>query len=171
VVDDLPRFSDLENLHPTTANLLASEGFETMTEIQARTWEVALSGKDVIGRARTGTGKTLAFLLPSLERVLQSKTEGELSILCISPTRELASQIGEQARMLTKAHQNASSAVVFGGVSKRQDIRTMQNRMPTILTATPGRLLDHLQTTTVGRTKFKDSVQGVQILILDEMDR
>lgn len=171
IEEDLPRFSDLDNLHPTTAETLSFEGFETMTEIQAKTWEAALSGKDVIGRARTGTGKTMAFLLPSLERALQSSREGQLSVLVVSPTRELANQIGEQARMLTKSHPNAASQVVFGGVSKRNDIRSMERKMPTILAATPGRLLDHLQSTRVSGRPFKEYAQDVDVVILDEMDR
>jgi hypothetical protein len=170
VEDAFPNFADLATLHPRTAETLTSKGLKTMTEIQARTWEAALSGKDVIGRARTGTGKTMAFLLPSLERVLQNpSSEGKLSVLIISPTRELANQIGEQARFLAQAHGGVTSQVVYGGVSKRNDINLMQRQMPTILTATPGRLKDHLQTTAIKGKHFRDSVQDIQVLILDEV--
>lgn len=171
VEDALPNFADLKDLNPKTADTLTSKGFKTMTEIQARTWDAAVSGKDVIGRARTGTGKTMAFLLPSLERILQNPVDGKLSVLIISPTRELANQIGDQAHMLTQAHGNVSSQVVYGGISKRQDISYMQKRMPTILTATPGRLHDHLQTTSIHGKPFRDSAKDIQVLILDEMDR
>jgi ATP-dependent RNA helicase MSS116 len=171
VEDALPNFADLKDLNPRTAHTLTSKGFKTMTEIQARTWDAAVSGKDVIGRARTGTGKTMAFLLPTLERILQNPVEGKLSVLIISPTRELANQIGEQAHMLTQAHGDVSSQVVYGGISKRQDISYMQRQMPTILTATPGRLHDHLQTTSIRGKPFRDSAKDIQVLILDEMDR
>jgi ATP-dependent RNA helicase MSS116 len=170
--DVLPNFADLKDLNPKTAHTLTSKGFKTMTEIQARTWDAAVAGKDVIGRARTGTGKTMAFLLPTLERILQNPgNDGKLSVLIISPTRELANQIGDQAHMLTQAHNNVSSQVVYGGISKRQDISYMQKRMPTILTATPGRLHDHLQTTSIHGKPFRDSAKDIQVLILDEMDR
>jgi ATP-dependent RNA helicase MSS116 len=169
--DALPNFADLKGLHPQTAHTLKMKGFETMTEIQARTWDVAVSGKDVIGRARTGTGKTMAFLLPSLERILQNPVEGKLSIMIISPTRELASQIAKEAHMLTQGHKNVTNQVVYGGIPKRQDMSKMSQSMPTILTATPGRLHDHLKTTQIRGKPFRDSAKDVQVLILDEMDR
>jgi len=170
--ESFPAFSELDDLHSVSKEVLSRAGIQSMTEIQAKTWEAALSGKDVIGRARTGTGKTLAFLLPSLERVLQNPVENKVKILIISPTRELAHQIYDQANMLTRHHsRQVNSQVVYGGVSKNRDIELMERQVPTILTATPGRLMDHLDSTYIRNKPFPDYLQNIQVLVLDEMDR
>jgi ATP-dependent RNA helicase MSS116, mitochondrial len=95
-------------------------------------------------------------------------------ILVISPTRELADQIHKTALGLSKAHKNlVSSQVLYGGVPKGQDLRNMDRERPTILTATPGRLIDHLETSFLrnSRMEFKTAIQDVDVLVLDEMDR
>ena len=110
--DDFPEFKDIANLHPSTIKALTEVmGLQKMTEIQHKTYHAAVTGKDVLGRARTGTGKTLAFLLPSLERILRQRADpmhhhntNSIEILVISPTRELAIQIGQQARVLLSLH-------------------------------------------------------------------
>lgn len=146
-----------------------------MTEIQAKTFDAASSGKDVLGRARTGTGKTLAFLLPAIETVLKQKdfkAGRDIGILILSPTRELAMQIHEQARTILFRHgNNMNSNFMYGGTSKKQEIDRLCKRMPTVLVATPGRLIDHLQSTAIHGTPFAKLVKGTRVLVLDETDR
>lgn len=94
--DNVPLcFEDLD-IHPKSLKALQRHGFQTMTEIQEKTFSAASNGQDVLGRARTGTGKTLSFLLPGLERTLRNPIPGQVNMLILSPTRELAAQI--QAR-------------------------------------------------------------------------
>ena len=149
-----------------------------MTEIQYKTWHAAVQGRDVIARSRTGSGKTLAFLLPAVERLLRDPSKlgnGQIRLLVVSPTRELAHQISEAVRMVTADHdRRLTSQVVYGGVPKHKDLRHFARTKPSILTATPGRLLDHLQSSILevdGGVPFVDTVKDVDILVLDEMDR
>jgi len=145
-----------------------------MTEIQAKTYNAALSGKDVLGRARTGTGKTIAFLLPAIERLLRTPSYEEASqigIVVISPTRELASQIGDEAEKLLSFHRGMSTQVVFGGTKTSRDISRLKSKLPTVLVATPGRLKDLLQTATIRGQKFANIMKQTPILVLDETDQ
>lgn len=169
--ETFPRFSSLEDLNEVSKDILAKNGFDRMTEIQAKTWEVATSGKDVIGRARTGTGKTIAFLLSSWNRIVRNANKDKVNILVISPTRELAQQIHLQAEMLTIPHGRDISQVVYGGTSKRRDLDIMHRKIPLLLTSTPGRLVDHLENSEVRGKKFAHFLQDTKILVLDEMDR
>lgn len=177
-VQDKPfrRFKDL-NLHEKSLKALQMQRLDQLTEIQENTFDVILSGRDVVGRARTGTGKTLSFLLPSLERVARKAELGKLpagvSILILSPTRELAAQISKEADRLVAQHgPEISSQVIFGGSSRREDIKQFERRLPTVLVATPGRLKDHLASTKLhGNNPFVAALQNLQILVLDETDR
>ena len=167
-------FADRPDLHPNSKRALAAMGLTTMTEIQDRTFSAASSGKDVLGRARTGTGKTVAFLLPAIERLLQMENnENNVGILVISPTRELATQIGDQAEKLAQFHRGMSVQVMFGGTNMKRDITRLSQLLPTILVATPGRLLDHLQSTRLnGKQSFgRDVMSQTPLVILDETDR
>jgi ATP-dependent RNA helicase MSS116 len=166
-----PRFEDKDNLHPSSKKSIQNMGLTTMTEIQAKTFDAAATGKDVLARARTGTGKTMAFLLPALERILENPVEGQINMLILSPTRELAAQIGEQSRQLISTHRGISYQVIFGGASRRMDISRFEQRIPTILVATPGRIQDHLDNTYVRDRRFSTLFHKTQILVLDEMDR
>ena len=113
-----PLFSSIPTLHPSSLHAIEHKmKLSTMTEIQHKTFEAASSGQDILGRARTGTGKTLAFLLPALENALRlgrvpgkfdRSSKGGIAILVISPTRELAMQIHTQAQVLTSSHSNTS---------------------------------------------------------------
>ena len=158
---------------------------DTMTEIQDKTWDASVTGtSDVLGRSRTGSGKTLAFLLPSLERILRNhdggapgqKNKNKVKMLIISPTRELAHQIYTTTLLLTnklgKSHNSKPMycQVMYGGTPKPLDIQKMQKNVPTIITSTPGRLLDHLKTTTLNGTPFTEYVKDIDVLVLDEMD-
>lgn len=133
---------------------------------------------------RTGTGKTVAFLLPAIERILQlglgdaDAGPPKVGILVVSPTRELATQIGDQAEKLVAFHPGMSVQVMFGGTNTGQDIKKLSSKMPTILVATPGRLLDHMQTTKIQNRRMqrglsfgKDVMSQTPIVVLDETDR
>jgi ATP-dependent RNA helicase MSS116 len=174
--DPRRRFEELD-LHPKSLKALRRQGLHNLTEIQEKTFDAIVSGKDVVGRARTGTGKTLSFLLPALERVVRKQEQSSLpsgiSILVLSPTRELAAQISKETERLVDQHgPEITSQVVFGGSSRREDIEKFQRRLPTVLVATPGRLKDHLASTQLhGKTPFIDALQNLQILVLDETDR
>ncbi|MGK3741131.1 MAG: superfamily II DNA/RNA helicase [Bacillariaceae sp.] len=162
------RFEDL-NLHPQTLKALRRQGLHRLTEIQEKTYDFILNGHNLVARSRTGTGKTLAFLVPSLERQLLREQQYNnnadtistpidnfnnnfrIPILILAPTRELAAQIHKEAEKLLSIHDNhrdrsskLSAQVIYGGVSKEEDVRRFQSRLPTILVATPGRLKDHL---------------------------
>jgi len=186
----IKKFEDMENLDPKSKRALDQMGLVHLTEIQAKSFDIILSGDDVLARARTGTGKTLAFLLPALERILKNRSmsasqDTGLEILILSPTRELALQIYEQARALLSYHDNGrygnklAAQVVFGGTSKQQDFKSFNKQLPCILVATPGRLKDHLESTQIPSSASYSSPQSLsdrmrsnlQILIIDEMDR
>ena len=168
-------FAKRNDLHPATKRALTETlGLTSMTEIQAKTYAAALSGKDVLGRARTGTGKTIAFLLPAIERMLRSseyEIDTNVGILVISPTRELASQIGDEAEKLLTFHKDMTVQVVFGGTKTARDISRMKARIPTVLVATPGRLKDLLQTASVRGKKLSKIMQSLPICVLDETDQ
>jgi len=173
---DLPRFADVDHLHPASKRAIVHDlELTTMTEIQARTFDAASSGKDILGRARTGTGKTLAFLLPAIETLLKQKDfepGKDIGALILSPTRELAMQIHEQARSILFRHgTDMNSNFMYGGTSKKQEIDRLCKRMPTVLVATPGRLMDHLQTTSIHGVPFAKQLKRTKVLVLDETDR
>eukprot|EP00521_Asterionellopsis_glacialis_P013941 CAMPEP_0195308052 /NCGR_PEP_ID=MMETSP0707-20130614/38025_1 /TAXON_ID=33640 /ORGANISM="Asterionellopsis glacialis, Strain CCMP134" /LENGTH=798 /DNA_ID=CAMNT_0040372311 /DNA_START=94 /DNA_END=2491 /DNA_ORIENTATION=+ len=170
------KFAERNDLHPSSKRALTEiMGLKTMTEIQSKTYAAAASGSDVLGRARTGTGKTLAFLIPAVERILQSSTfiPGKaVGCVIISPTRELATQIANQAEQLTTYHSDLTVQVMFGGTKKGRDINMLSKRLPSILVATPGRLLDHLTETKIQGRKFGDDIMTeTDIVVLDETDR
>ena len=140
-------------------------GYEHPTPIQASAIPIACEGKDLIGCAQTGTGKTAAFVLPVLDRLLQHKRKkgpAPARSLIIAPTRELAIQITDSIRTYGR-HTRLSVLAIFGGVDIQKQIRSLR-RGPDILVATPGRLLDHMQRGTV-------KLSRIEILILDEADR
>jgi hypothetical protein len=167
-------FADRKDLHPASKRALAEVlKVTTMTEIQAKTFAAASTGRDCLGRARTGTGKTLAFLVPALERLLQlPPMDDRVGILIISPTRELATQIAGQAEKLLTFHNGMNVQVVFGGTKVERDISQFKRKIPTILVATPGRLFDHLETTKVNGKRFgRDIMCNTPLVVLDETDR
>lgn len=167
-------FSTRSDLHPDTKRGLIEMGLSRMTEIQSKTFDAAFSGSDVLGRARTGTGKTIAFLLPAIERVLRSKSGhvdgSDVGVLVISPTRELATQIGVEATRLLTYHKGTTVQVVFGGTKSTRDVSRLNKRIPTVLVATPGRLKDLLKTASVGGIKFSKILSRTSVVVLDETD-
>ena len=143
---------------------LEAEGYTTPTPIQVQAIPIVLGGRDLIGLAQTGTGKTAAFALPILDRLmLNRKHAGEKSCrtLVLAPTRELAAQIGDSFRAYGR-FLGLSTAVVFGGASMHKQKQALYRGVD-ILVATPGRLLDHISQKTL-------RLDRVEILVLDEAD-
>jgi ATP-dependent RNA helicase RhlE len=151
-------FADL-GLSVESLRALERAGFERPTPIQAQAIPPALAGKDVIGTAATGTGKTAAFLLPILDRLAG---KAGTRALVLAPTRELAVQIGEELERFGRGRR-ARGAVVIGGVGMGPQTAALRERRE-IVVATPGRLVDHLQQ---GTTRLDE----IEILVLDEADR
>lgn len=170
------KFKDLPNLHEKSKLSLAKAGLTRMTEIQSKTWHHGVQGKDVIARARTGTGKTMAFLLPSIERILHDQPslsdESKISILVLSPNRELATQTQEQVKLLARCHDGSvSSVLMIGGTNAKHDMdKLTQQGLPTVLVATPGRLLSHLKDSHIGDAPFSTCLDSLRILVIDEAD-
>ena len=137
---------------------LEAAGYHTPTPIQAQTIAAGLAGRDVIGTAQTGTGKTAAFVIPTVERLRARASQG--SALILAPTRELAEQTHQWTLRLGG---DLRAAVVVGGVAYGPQLNALRRR-PGIIVATPGRLVDHLDRGTL-------SLKDVRILVLDEADR
>ena len=153
------------NLHPTILKSLEQEGYATPTPIQAQAIPSVLAGRDLLGIAQTGTGKTAAFALPILHRLAATKRDPlrrGCRVLVLSPTRELASQICDSFRTYGR-HLGIRAAAVFGGVGHRPQIDAMARGLD-VLVATPGRLLDHLDERNV-------MLDGVETFVLDEADQ
>jgi ATP-dependent RNA helicase MSS116 len=115
------------------------------------TLPVILSGKDCLAKAKTGTGKTLAFLIPSIEKMLQQPRgvggRKPISTLILSPTRELAMQIAKEAELLLHFATGMRTLCLVGGTNMKKDVRLLNEGPVAILVASPGRLLDHLNNT------------------------
>ena len=143
---------------PGLLSVLAALGYKTPTAIQLKAIPPAIEGKDVVGVAQTGTGKTLAFGVPLLQRLAQKGGQG----LILLPTRELAHQVEEELLKFGKPF-HLRTALVIGGGSMNDQIRKLKAK-PHVIIATPGRLNDHLEQKTV-------KLDGVRVLVLDEADR
>jgi len=153
-------FSDFE-FHPKVAAGITAAGYKTPTPIQTQAIPTVLLGRDVMGLAQTGTGKTAAFVLPILQRLLQGK-RGKVGCLIIAPTRELAEQIHEAIAGLGQAT-DIRSLTVYGGVSVNPQVARLQKGCE-IVVACPGRLLDLMN------QKLID-LSHLQVLVLDEADQ
>ncbi len=149
---------DTLGMHPSLLTHLTGMGFVTPTPIQAQAIPVALTGVDVLGIAQTGTGKTLAFAIPMIERLAKTKGRG----LVLLPTRELAVQVEETMRKVASKF-GARTTLLIGGVAMWPQEKALRTN-PHIIIATPGRLLDHLQQKTV-------TLDKVEVLVFDEADR
>ena len=143
---------------PKLLQSLDRNKFTTPTPIQQKAIPIAIEGKDLMGIAQTGTGKTLAFGIPMLQRLAQVKGRG----LVILPTRELALQVDETLKKIGRDI-NLRTAVLIGGASMHRQLETLR-RSPHIIVATPGRLIDHLNQKTI-------ALGDVRVLVLDEADR
>ena len=180
----LPLFRDALDINPLTRQALTEVLFDDdarMTDVQAATLLPGLRGDDILARARTGTGKTVAFLVPALQNVTgASRNDGgrngggrngggaHVEVLCVSPTRELATQISTQTETLLSCHPRATRPAVqtlFGGSRKpRTDTNMFMQDRPRVLVATPGRLLAHLEDRTLGA----DPLAALKVLVLGE---
>lgn len=160
-------FSNLQ-LAPALARAVAEMGYESMTPIQEQAIPVVLTGQDVMGAAQTGTGKTAAFSLPLLQRLLKhenastSPARHPVRALVLLPTRELADQVAQQIKQYA-VHTQLRSAVVFGGMDMKPQTVELKKGVE-VLVATPGRLLDHIEAKNV-------VLNQVEYVVLDEADR
>jgi ATP-dependent RNA helicase RhlE len=154
------KFEDFA-FHPVIAAGIREIGYETPTPIQAEAIPVVMAGRDVMGLAQTGTGKTAAFALPILHRLMQG-SRGHVRALVVAPTRELAEQINEAVISLG-GQTRARSLTVYGGVGVNPQIEKLRNGVE-IVVACPGRLLDHITQKTI-------DLSHVEVLVLDEADQ
>ncbi|HEX6859218.1 MAG TPA: DEAD/DEAH box helicase [Caulobacteraceae bacterium] len=158
----MTEFSQL-GLSPLTLQAVADTGYTTATPIQEQAIPVAMAGRDVLGIAQTGTGKTAAFTLPMIERLAAGRSKARMPrSLVLAPTRELADQVAASFEKYAKGAK-LSWALLIGGVSFG-DQEAKLNRGVDVLIATPGRLLDHFE-------RGKLLLTGVQIMVVDEADR
>lgn len=156
----LSKFEDL-GLSETMLRSLERIGYAHPTPIQAAAIPEALTGRDIVGAAQTGTGKTGAFLIPLIERIYEARRSGERPVaLVLSPTRELAEQIHTWAERIAPELQ---SVLIVGGVRYEPQIKALQ-REPSLIIATPGRLVDHLEQRVL-------TLDHVSAFVLDEADR
>ena len=153
-------FADFD-LDPSIQRGIRAAGFAQPRPIQMRAIPAALEGRAILGLAQTGTGKTAAFALPILQRLLTAAGGAHPRVLIVAPTRELASQIGEEIRSLARFTQT-EVAIVFGGVSINKQIAVLRDG-PQIVVACPGRLLDLLHRRAV-------RLDRIETLVLDEAD-
>ncbi len=149
------------SLHPHIVSGVDSVGYHTPTPIQEQAIPAVLAKRDVLGLAQTGTGKTAAFMLPILDRLVRGP-RGGVRALILAPTRELAEQI-HQATLGFARHTSLRSTTIYGGVSKKPQLDALR-RGADIVIACPGRLLDHLRERDI-------DLSHVEVLVLDEADR
>jgi len=149
------------NFHPSIMAGIRALGYVTPTPIQLKAIPPIMQGRDLIGLAQTGTGKTAAFVLPILQRIMRCP-RGQVSALIISPTRELAEQTCEAINKLEQ-QTGVRSVAIYGGVSMEQQNRRLHSGVE-IAVACPGRLLDHLWKGTV-------ELSHLEVLVIDEADR
>ncbi|GAB7026458.1 DEAD/DEAH box helicase [Geotalea toluenoxydans] len=151
----------LFNFHPLISAAVKEAGYVTPTPIQTQAIPPVMDGKDVMGLAQTGTGKTAAFVLPILQRLMEGP-RGRVRALIIAPTRELAEQIHEAITVLGQ-QTRLKSATVYGGVNINPQIQKLRNGVE-IVVACPGRLLDHMGQRTI-------DLSHLEVLVLDEADQ
>ena len=158
------KFADL-NLDKNILSALQAAGYDSPTPIQAQSIPAALADKDIMASAQTGSGKTAAFLLPSLQKIVKrsEKLGKGPRVLVLTPTRELAAQVEKNAQIYAKNMKWVRSVTLVGGSSFGQQIKAMSKPID-IIVATPGRLMDHMRS---GRVDF----DRLEVLILDEADR
>lgn len=160
-------FADF-GLDPLIQKAVSEQGYTIPTPIQAQSIPHVLAGSDLMGAAQTGTGKTAAFVLPIIQKILRhasnsaSPARHPIRALVLTPTRELAVQVAENAASYSK-HTDLRTAVVYGGVDMKEQVALLRNGVE-ILIATPGRLLDHIGSKVA-------NLSQVELLVLDEADR
>ncbi|KAK7318272.1 hypothetical protein RJT34_02971 [Clitoria ternatea] len=160
-------------ISPLTVKALSSAGYIHMTRVQEASFPICLEGMDALVKAKTGTGKSAAFLLPAIETVLKAmsgntshRVPHPIFVLILCPTRELASQITAEAKVLLKYHDAIGVQTLVGGVRFKVDQKRLESDPCQILVATPGRLLDHIE----NKSGISLRLMGLQMLVLDEAD-
>jgi ATP-dependent RNA helicase DeaD len=153
------RFEDM-TLSKEILRAVADMGFEEMTPIQSRTIPSIIEGKDVIGQAQTGTGKTIAFGIPVIEAVKPRSRRTQAIILC--PTRELAIQVSEEVKRLSKYRKDITVLPIYGGQPIDRQLRVLQGGVHVVI-GTPGRTIDHINRGTL-------RLDSVKVVVLDEAD-
>ncbi|KZT56947.1 DEAD-domain-containing protein [Calocera cornea HHB12733] len=161
------KFADFYARGVLTKALFERIPFEYCTEVQEKTFLPIIEGKDVFGQAKTGTGKTIAFLVPAIEQLARRPVPPPevISILVIAPTRELCLQIEKEAKMLFAGSVYRTQSVI-GGVNIKVQRRDLLNERSDVLIATPGRLVDHIENSNLG-----PRLKTVQTFVMDEADR
>ncbi len=158
----MTKFTDL-GLNPKVLKAVNEVGYETPTPIQAAAIPHAMDGRDVLGIAQTGTGKTASFTLPMISKLARGRARARMPrSLVLAPTRELAAQVAENFELYAK-HCKLDMALLIGGVSFKDQDRLI-DRGVDVLIATPGRLLDHFE-------RGKLLLTGIEIMVVDEADR
>ncbi|HMV45438.1 MAG TPA: DEAD/DEAH box helicase, partial [Leptospiraceae bacterium] len=154
------RFDEL-NIHENMLRVFQEIGYVELTPIQEKSIPYALVGRDLTGLAQTGTGKTLAFLIPIVNKILNENPEGPVALI-LAPTRELVIQICEEAKRLLK-YSDKKVASFIGGTDYKEQLQDIEDKTE-IIVATPGRLIDHIKS-------GKLSLSQIKFFVLDEADR
>ncbi len=147
------------NVHPNILKAIDEMGFTETTPVQAQTIPLTRSGKDILAQSQTGTGKTIAFAIPAVERI--QPDANNIKVLILSPTRELAQQCGDEIRKLSPYMPHIKTADIYGGADYRTQFRLL--RGANIVIGTPGRIMDHMKRGTI-------KLNNLEMIILDEAD-
>ncbi len=153
-------FGELE-LMPKIQKAIDEMGFETPTDIQAQAIPLIRSGVDVIGRSQTGTGKTMAFAIPAIEKINTHEDKPSVQVIIMCPTRELAQQACDEIKKLTKFHSGIHPVDIYGGAP--MDRQIIKLKKANIVIGTPGRIMDHLRRRTL-------KLDNIKMAVLDEAD-
>lgn len=156
----LEKFKSL-NISDVIIRALNEMGFEEPTPIQEKSIPVAMEGHDMIGQAQTGTGKTAAYGIPVLEKILKAEPSQDIQAVVLSPTRELAMQVAEELNHLAQ-FTSIQALPIYGGQDMGRQLRRLR-KCPQIVVATPGRLIDHLKRGTI-------NLSHISTIVLDEAD-
>ncbi|MCR4925590.1 MAG: DEAD/DEAH box helicase [Clostridiales bacterium] len=159
-MQEIIRFEDM-NLSDEIKHAVKDMGFDEATKIQAQSIPLILEGKDVIGHSQTGTGKTAAFSIPSIEKIDKDML-GKVQVLILCPTRELAIQACDEIKKFTKYLPKIKAVPIYGGQAIERQITALKNR-PQIVVGTPGRVMDHMRRKTL-------KLDCLKAIILDEAD-
>ncbi|CAN1796557.1 Probable DEAD-box ATP-dependent RNA helicase 48 [Linum perenne] len=163
---------DESGISPLTIKAMEAAGYLQMTRVQEATLSSCLDGNDAMIKAKVGTGKTAAFLLPAIEAVLKAASSSskqrvhQINVLVLCPTRELASQITAEATAMLRFHDGIGVQSLVGGTRFKDDQRSLESDPCQIIVATPGRLLDHIE----NKGGFSVHLMGLKMLIIDEAD-
>jgi ATP-dependent RNA helicase RhlB len=153
------KFDEL-NIHESMLRVFQEIGYVELTPIQEKSIPFGLEGRDITGLAQTGTGKTLAFLIPIVNKILNENPVGPVALI-LAPTRELVMQICEEAKRLLK-YSDKKVASFIGGTDYKEQLQDIEDKTE-IIVATPGRLIDHIKS-------GKLSLSNIKFFVLDEAD-